>query len=123
MTKTRTSRRPLGRFSASSQTLALVVAGLALPPSPNTTSSKPVSHSLHSFNFPFLHPHSSSFFSAVASGTNSKPLSDDVTADPIDLDSEQGTDHPCTNSFVLLPVPDYRLCAFFLIFRVIQKKK
>lgn len=48
----------------------------------------------------------------VASGTNPKLLSDDIIVDPIDLDSEQGTDHPCTNSFVLLRVPDYRLCVF-----------
>ncbi|KAH1249710.1 hypothetical protein GmHk_05G013013 [Glycine max] len=33
-------------------------------------------------------------FTSIASSTNSKPLSVDITVNPIDLDSKQGIDHP-----------------------------
>ena len=120
MTKTTASRKPLGSFSARSKTLA----GLALPLSPNTTSSKPVSNYLHSFNFSFVHSfvssHFSSFLSAVATGSNSKPVSIDVTADHIDLDEEQGTDHSGTN-YLLLFVCLIMVYVFFLCFVWIRR--
>ncbi|KAG5114031.1 hypothetical protein JHK82_037300 [Glycine max] len=46
---------------------------------PSTSSSRSRSSTVTKYDF----------LQALASGTNSKPLSDDVTADPIDLDSEQ----------------------------------
>ncbi|XP_028230432.1 uncharacterized protein LOC114410685 [Glycine soja] len=50
-------------------------------------------------------------------GTNPKLLSDDITVDPIDLDSEQGTDHPgcfrfsvgCDNTILREVVEEVRM--------------